>query len=401
MQKIKYLLFIVVGAALWIFGNRLYFGETVVNNKSLAFDVKPFETILETLHESYYNEDKIQTGDMEESALKAYVDAIDDPFTVYLDAVEHSWFDAVMEWESDFEGIGAVVKKKEYYVLIEEVLKDSPAQKAWIKPLDRIIAVDTGSVRDLDIYEAIKRIKGPKNTKVVLAIERVDRKDNSKKEIFKIEVTRDEMQIPSVRTKFLTGKNQQKYFYIDISLIWEKTEMLFKQDLAELDTNNIDWVILDLRGNWGWFLPIAVQVASHFLPKWDRIVSAEYRIRSDEIYDSLGYNNFNNIPVVVLINDYTASAGEIIALALQEQIGAKLIWTTTFGKWSIQTIEIFDNGAAMKYTIWMRYSPSGKNVDKSGVSPDTKIEFDVDLYIDKEIDNQLEAAKKALSDIIK
>lgn len=111
------------------------------------------------------------------------------------------------------------MRKKEYYVLIEEVLKDSPAFKAGLKPLDRIITVDSGSVKDLDINEAVDKIKGPKGTKVTLMIERIDRNDETKKEIFEQEVTRDKLEIPSVRTKIFTIENDKKIAYFDIASI--------------------------------------------------------------------------------------------------------------------------------------------------------------------------------------
>jgi carboxyl-terminal processing protease len=101
------------------------------------------------------------------------------------------------------------------------------------------------------------------------------------------------------------------------------------------------------------------------------------------------------------MDDMTASAGEIIALALQEQIGAKLVGTTTFGKGSIQTMELYDNGDSLKYTIGKRYSPSDKNIDKVGVAPDVEVSLDIDTYLASDIDNQLETAKEVLASMIK
>jgi carboxyl-terminal processing protease len=111
-------------------------------------------------------------------------------------------------------------------------------------------------------------------------------------------------------------------------------------------------------------LPIAVEIASHFVPKDKKIVTAKYKTYEDELYTSKGYEDFQDIPVVVLIDGFTASAGEIIALALQEQIGAVLIGTQSFGKGSIQTMDDFKDDASLKYTIGKRYSPNDENVDK-------------------------------------
>lgn len=372
-----------------------------------------FDEVSKILGNAFYDKSKIQswTKTMLTAALKAYVNAIGDPYTIYMDAVTQSWFDAALKGEEDFEWIGAVVRKKDYYVLVEEVLKDSPASKAGIKPLDRIIAVDSGSVKDLNINEAVNKIKWPKDTKVNLVIERLPRKrdqvDGAEKlkKILKISVTRDKLLIPSVRSKILTWVdslgNKKTLWYIDIAVIWEETESLFKREVLLLKDAWVQWMILDLRGNWGWYLTVWVQIASHFIPKWQKVVSAKYRLREPEEYYSQWFGDLEWIPVVVLVDELTASAGEIIAMALQEQIWAKLIGMTTFGKWSIQTMEVFDDGASLKYTVGKRFSPSGKNIDEIGVKPDIEVALDVDKYLDDGSDSQLEKAKSVVSGMIK
>ena len=172
--------------------------------------------------------------------------------------------------------------------------------------------------------------------------------------------------------------------------------MWIEIEIKSLINQNVDWIILDLRWNGWWFLPIAVEISSHFIPAWETIVTAKYRIFWDEIYKSKWYSDLQSLEVVVLVDGMTASAGEIIAMALQELRWATLIGTQTFGKWSIQTLKEFDDGSILKYTIWKRYSPEWKNIDKIWVSPNVVIEFDVDAYKNDNIDNQLEEAKKIL-----
>ncbi len=361
-----------------------------------------FEAVDQVLNQDFYDKDKIITGQDKRmnSALKAYVDAIGDPYTIYMDPVSQSWFEDSLRGEADFEGIGAVVRKKEYYVLVEEVLKDSPAFKAGIKPLDRIISVDSGSVKDLDINEAVNKIKWPEWTEVHLLIERVARRDEKKRELLDITVTREKLLIPSVRSKILTWANNTKIGYIDIAIIGEETESLFQRELLLLKEQWVQWLILDLRWNGGGYLTVWVQIASHFIPKGEQIVSAKYRIRDPETYVSQGFADWEGKPVVVLIDEMTASAWEIIAMALQEQIGAKLIGTNSFGKGSIQTMKVFDDGASLKYTIGKWYSPSGKNIDKIGIKPDVEVKLDVDKYVDEDVDTQLEKAKTVLGQIV-
>jgi carboxyl-terminal processing protease len=173
-----------------------------------------------------------------------------------------------------------------------------------------------------------------------------------------------------------------------------------EKTLTELKTQKVQGIILDLRGNgWG-LLPVAVQIASHFIPEGKLVVSTKYTTFEDETLLSEGYADYQNLPMVVLVDWLTASAGEIIALALKEQIGAQLVGTQTFGKWSIQTIDEFDDGASLKYTVGKRYTPNGKNIDITWAAPDILVDFDSDAYMHNAIDTQLEKGKQVLGTMI-
>ncbi|MCX6823357.1 MAG: S41 family peptidase [candidate division SR1 bacterium] len=352
-----------------------------------------FEAVYQVLKEEYYDQEKLNTGVMLENAVKAFVDGIGDPYTVYMDSTQNSGFQEELKGQTDFEGIGAVVSKKEYYVLVEEVLKASPAYLAGILPLDRIVMIGSGATKDLDVNQAVALIRGPKGSTVKLTIERV--KKNGTKEIIEKTVTRDKLSVPSVTSQIFTG--QKKIGYINISIIGEETENLMKNAVAEMKGAKVQGIILDLRGNGGGLLPIASEIVSHFLPKNKLVVTAKYKTFEDEEYLSRGYNDLTGLPVIVLVDGMTASAGEIIAMALQEQMGAKLVGTQTFGKGSIQTMDEFTDGASLKYTIGKWYSPTGKNIDKVGVTPDVLIPFDADLYAKDKTDNQLQKAKDLLT----
>ncbi len=349
--------------------------------------------ITRILEDNYYETGNINTGKMQDSALKSYVDGLDDPYTVYLDSSTNSGFQETIKGQQDFEGIGAVVSKKDYYVLVEELIKGSPAFKAWLFPLDRIVMIWTGSVKDLTINEAVSRIRWPKWSTVTLMIERMH-KDGSK-ELIKKEVTRDKLSIPSVTSKIIE-RNGKSFAHITISIIGEETENILKQEIASIKKNHIDGVIVDLRGNGWWLLPISVEIASHFIPKDKLVVSSKYKQLGEENFYSDGFGDLENIPTVVLVDEMSASASEIIALALQEQIGAKIIGKKTFGKGTIQTMFEFSNGTSLKYTIGKRYSPSGKNINKTGILPDIAVDFDVESYRKNGKDSQLEKAISTL-----
>ena len=376
--------------------------KNVVNTEDLGLGNKKYErfdTVYSVLQSSYYNVDKLNTGKMLSSALKAYVDAIDDPYTIYMDTETNSGFQEELKGSADFEGIGAVISKKDYYIQIDEIIKWSPAFLAWLRMLDRIIMINTWATKTLDVNQAVDKIRGPKWTTVKLTIERISKTWD--KELIEKEITRDKLIIPSVNGKILTWANKQTLWYINISIIGEETENLLKKTLTDFKSQKIQGIILDLRGNWWWLLPVSVQIASHFIPKGKLVVSAKYTTFEDEKLISEWYADYQNLPMVVLVDWLTASAGEIIALALQEQIGAKLIWTQTFGKWSIQTMDEFPDGASLKYTVGKRYTPNGENIDITWATPDIIIEFDPDKYVNTAIDTQLEKAKEVLTKMIK
>ncbi len=376
--------------------------KNVVNAEELGLGGKTYErfdTVYGILQSAYFDVDKLNTGKMLNNAIKAYVDAIDDPYTVYLDSEQNSGFQEELKWSSEFEGIGAVISKKDYYIQIDEIIKGSPAFNAGLRILDRIVMINTWSTKALDVNQAVEQIRGPKWTKVKLTIERIY-KDGTK-EVIEKEITRDKLVIPSVNGKVITWANGLSIGYINISIIGEETENLLKKTLSEFKDKKVKGIILDLRGNgWG-LLPVSVQVASHFIPKGKLVVSTKYTTFEDEKLLSEGYEDYQDLPMVVLVDGLTASAWEIIALALQEQIGAQLVGTQTFGKWSIQTMDEFNDGASLKYTVGKRYTPNGENIDTTWATPDVIVEFDSDKYLDTAIDTQLEKAKEVLGTMIK
>ena len=172
-----------------------------------------FEEIQQVLNQEYVDQKLLLSGEksMLDSAVKAYVDGLGDPYTTYLDAVEFSGLQHELEWEGQIEGIWAIVGKKEYYIQIEEVIKGSPAFKAGLLPLDRIIMIGTGETKNLTTYEAVSLIRGKKWTKVKFGIERPQ--NSWENQYLVIEVERDTIDVPSVRSKILTHDNQ-KIWYI-------------------------------------------------------------------------------------------------------------------------------------------------------------------------------------------
>lgn len=401
MKYIKYICLLLLWIFVWLiiarystdnFITRYVLNKNIQEHESTYYIEKydRFEDIDWILQNQYYDFSGIDSTVMIEDAVKSYVDWIWDPYTVYMDADTNSGFMQDLEWESDFEWIWAVVSKKDYYILVEEVIKDAPAYKAGIKPLDRIVQINWEYVQDESLDDAVNRMKWEKWTTVNIKIERIDEDENS--QILEFDVVRDEVLVPSLSTKIFNIW-KQKIWYLEVSMVWEETENLFKKEIPNLINEKLDWMIIDLRWNWWWLMDIAVLLVSHFIPKWDLVVKSKYAWFADEVYTSKWYWEFEWMKLVVLVDWLTASAGEIMALALQEQVNATILWTKTFGKWTIQTLHQFPDWASLKYTIGKRFPPSGLSIDHTWITPDVIVEFDASGYVNNDIDNQLEEAK--------
>jgi len=356
--------------------------------------------ITEILNKWYIYSNYISWTKMWEAAMQAYVSALWDPFTGYLTSEDNKSLYKELKWTSDFEGIGAVVTKVPEGIMVEKIIKDGPAFKVGIKPLDIILKADNIDLLELPLWEWVSKIKWPKWTNVDLMIKRDGK-------IININVTRDKVELKSVESKFLNYKNK-KLWYISISTVWEDTYNQFLKQIKELLSLDIKWIIIDLRWNGGWYLDIWYTIWSMWAKKWDIIVQTKYKDSSDDkVFKAEEKGILNNFPTVVLVDDYTASAWEIITAAIKNnnKNSTKILWIQTFWKWTIQTIKEFKDGSSLKYTIWKWYTPDNKNLSDgikpwNGIKPDIEIKFDGELYKTKHIDNQFEEAKKALINII-
>lgn len=351
---------------------------------------KKFEDIYKVLQENYYtNSWSVSFSELLDWWLHGFVGWVKDPHTVYFDKQENEDFSNDLKWSYDFEWIGAVISQSADQMIIMEIIKWSPAHLAWVKPLDTLLAVDGKSVDSMTVREVVGLIRWPKNTPVELTLY-----SEKEKKITKIKIIRNTISIPSVYQKSYTISDK-KLWYINISTIGDDTPLKFKQAYNELTETGVQGIILDLRGNGGWLLPVASELASYFVPKEKIITITRYKSLPEEVYYSQWYVN-KPLPLVVLVDELTASASEILAYALKYHVNAPLIWSQTFWKGSIQTIYTLTDNSSIKFTIGKRFTPDNLNVDKKGIKPDIEIKFDSELFESKQIDNQLEKAKETL-----
>jgi len=360
-----------------------------------------FSAIDEILEREYYDEEllKDSADDMVEWALVGYVKGISDPHTTYLKEEANTYLENELENKAWFAGIGAVIEKPDNYAVISEVLKDSPAARAGLLPLDKIYMVEDQTLENLTATEVVQLIRWEKWTEVNLFIER-DWKNGESAKRFLVTIVRDDVNLPSV-TSEIFEKDGKNLLYIEISLISEKTTALLLEEVRDAleSVEKIDWIILDLRWNEWWYLEEAVKLLGHFFPKDTLLVKSKYKAYEDIDHVSKWRWELWNYPIVILVDQLTASAGEIIALKFQEE-WKTIIWMQTFGKWSIQAVEDFKDGSSLKYTVWKWYSPNDVNIDQEWITPDIEVERDYEKYKEDWTDNQLETAEEELLKII-
>ncbi len=351
-------------------------------NSELPADLtyQDIETVYDTLKANYDGEltlEKIKDG-----LKKGLAEASGDPYTEYLSAEESQEFDE--ELAGSFTGIGAELSKENDVVTVVAPIAGYPAEKAGLRAKDVIVEIDGKSTNDLSITEAVKRIRGPKGTVVKITVVR------DKSQELSFDIQRDNINIPSVEYEI----KPNNIGYIKISRFGDDTARLARQAAEEFKQKNVRGVIVDVRNNPGGLLDSSVDVAGLWLNQ--KTVLTERR--GDVTVKTYSTENdapLSGIPTLVLINEGSASASEILAGALSDNKAATLVGAKSFGKGSVQRLNSLRDGGTLKVTIARWYTPSGKNIDKEGIKPDSEVKFSAEDFAAKK-DPQLDAALKSL-----
>lgn len=301
-----------------------------------------------------------------QGAMSGLVGALEDPYSVYFTPQIATQFSE--ELAGSFSGIGAEVGAKEGRVVIVTPLSDSPAERAGVRAGDFILAINDESTLGLAVDEAVKRIRGPQGSMVTLQLERA-----GAKQPLKITITREKIELKSVSAQMLSGD----IALLSVTSFNEQTAHQFEQAIQMIQERNARGIILDLRNNPGGFFETSVAFASEWLAP-DVPVVAERRSTNTstprhEVL-STGFHRLRGIPTVVLVNQGSASAAEIVAGALQDYGVATLIGSKTFGKGSVQEYEEMPDGSALKLTIALWYTPKDRSINENGVAPDIVID---------------------------
>ena len=386
-RHVKLWLLMVIAVIFWTIGTGFY-RDLSAKSEETYEELKVFSDVIELIEREYV--DEVDTKELIQKAIQGMVQSLDPHSSLLpLEAYE----DLQIDTKGKFTGIGIHITMQDGFVTVISPIEDTPAYKAGIKARDRIIKVDGESTRDL--REAVKMMRGPKGTKVVVTIlrERV-------KKPLEFELIRDVIPIQSVKSI----KLEPGYGYIRLSNFTGTTTNEMEQALDKLENSDVPLkgLILDLRNNGGGLLNQSIKVSDLFLDE-GKILSIKGRNKKNtKVFKASASGKARDYPLVVLINGGSASASEIVAGALQDHKRALILGTTSFGKGSVQTVETLRDGAGLKLTIARYYTPNDRSIQAKGIEPDIYLKLrrldpkeiskkDEGLLKEKDLANHLEA----------
>jgi len=344
-----------------------------------------FWVVWDMLEKDYLKEDALDVPNMTYGAIKGFVNSLDDPYTVFMDPNETEEFTASLDGK--LEGIGAELTVIDGKLTIVTPLKNSPAEKAGLRPSDIIYKIEDEFSVDLTLFDAIMKIRGPSGTSVNLTILRED-----VRETFEVDIRRAQINLESV-----TREYHDNIAYVSINQFSDNTADEFEKVVSELVLKDLKGMVIDLRFNGGGYLDAAVDVLSSLLEK--NLAAATIRERvgkmGEETLVTNGGTKVLDVPLVVLVNEGSASASEIVAGALQDHERGVIMGTQTFGKGTVQAVEFLEDGSSLRMTIAQWFTPEERVIQGIGITPDITVEnYDEDVM--NGYDRQLEEALKYL-----
>jgi carboxyl-terminal processing protease len=352
-------------------------------------DFSLFWKVWELVRQKHIAKNSLDAQKMVYGAINGMLKATGDPYSYFFSPQENKSF--TQDIEGSFEGIGAELGMKDSILTVIAPLEGSPAQKAGLMSGDKILKIDDKVSADMSIDEAVDMVRGKKGTSVKLTILR-----SGEQETRDISITRDVIEIKSVKLDF----KDNNIAHLKITKFGENTDKEFSDAANQLISRGTKGIILDLRNDPGGLLDRAVSIASKFIPKGQTVVSEEDSQGNKENLKTLGGDKLNGIPVVVLINEGSASASEILAGALRDDQNITLIGKKSFGKGSVQELISLPGNSSVKITVAKWLTPKGDYIMEKGISPDIEIDLTSDDYANNR-DPQLDKAVEVIKEKIK
>ena len=344
-----------------------------------------FSEVLEKIQENYV--DEIDQSEVMDSAINGVLQSLD-PYSGYMNP--EIFQESQTETSGEFGGLGIEVSMEAGVVKVIAPIDDTPASRAGIKSGDYIVRINGEQVQGKTLMEAVNLMRGPVNTSIEITVRR---KGLRKAKIFKI--FREIIEIRSVVSKLI----DDKIGYLRLRAFNENSSSQLKKEISDLEKNDkLVGYILDLRNNPGGLLSQAIRISDFFLEEGEIVSTKGRESKENRKFFAKKGDRIKGKPMIVLINNGSASASEIVAGALKDQKRAILLGENTYGKGSVQSIIPLKNNGAIRLTISKYYLPSGKSISEVGVSPDIKVEEENEEFvINTSTDNQLNYAIKLFS----
>ena len=376
---------ILVIMAIQIFTNAgsLVLSKDSVLNKDATAKINAIQQIIDNYYFDYKDEET-DVEAMRNGLFDGLVSSLNDPYSEYYDAAD---FEELMEeTQGIYYGIGAYISISETgYPVISGVMEGTPAEETGLRAEDIIYKVNDQSVYGWKTEDVVAEIKGEAGTQVHLTIYR-----DGEADYLEFDITRAQVETPSVHHKML----ENNIGYIRITQFDAATTDQFASAYQDILSQGAEGLVIDLRSNGGGLLKTALEIGEMLLPE-GLIVYTEDKNGNRKEYTSDGKNEIQ-IPLAVLVNEYAASASEILAGAIKDHEKGILVGTTTFGKGIVQQWHRFSDGTAVKLTEEAYFTPNGNYIQGTGIDPDVEAEFDADKYYDEGIDTQLEKAEEII-----
>lgn len=328
-------------------------------------DISLLQEAYQLIQKDYVDPTKVDIQKLNDGMLSGLVQGIDDPYSTYLSVQQYKDFFSQLQGNSQFQGIGAYVGSKNGNVIIIAPIPGTPAQKAGIKSGDIIIAVDGKSIQGMSADQVVLLIRRPAGTPVKVTV-----LHEGDTQPVTLEIVRAAINVPSVLFEM-----KGSYAHITITNFTDKTEQELVPFLRDALNNNAKGIILDLRANPGGYLTTVVQVASHFITK-GVVVSVVNRDGSKESDSVVPFTSpAITLPVVVLVDKYSASGSEVLTGALKDYKRATTAGETTFGKGSVDQLFQLSDGSGVYLTIARWATPNGNLIEGKGIDPDIRVDF--------------------------
>lgn len=356
-------------------------------------DLSLLANIWGRINNKFVNQDEIDKEKLTYGAVRGMVEALDDPYSTFYDPDEAEIFK--MGLEGSFEGVGIQMGEKDDQIVVISPIKNTPAEKAGIMSGDIITKVNDEPIYNLSIDKIVSKIRGESGTEVILGIKREGEKETDYK------IIRDEIKLPTTELAFVKTESDNNIAHLSIFHFSETTYNDFQKLATNILEENTDGIILDLRSNPGGLVNEAKKIASWFLEKGDVIVIQEDKDGNRQNLVSSGPSNLNHYPLVILINEGTASASEILTGALNDHLDDTIIvGKKSFGKGLVQEVNFLPDDSILKITTNKWYTPNNNLINKVGISPDIEEELTLEDYKNG-LDPQLEVAIQEIDKIIK